>query len=479
MDVDANRLIAVAPGASAGFRAYKGSTLVLNSAFSAADGWINVHGNNTTLSGTVAFNPGADATNLALRVHSYGGVADFRSGVTHLTNTYSSTGTGSTIYAQGDRSSWSSNYILRISGGKVIADGGYLCTYAYGQVEVTNAVLDVSKCAEVLNGHGLPGRISILDGGVVDAPQIRFSQSPDSYAEIYLGSGGELRVKYLKIDTSFKTPYRGMLYFDGGKVVSKETSGQFFGDGSDTYTNIHVRVMKGGAKFDTNGFVARVHKALEGDENGSGGLVKYGENYLILHQPCTYTGATEVVEGTLRLSGPTNILWAGSTLILGTNGVCEAHTDHIGTRHLGSGNWLSCTQTLARVEGCGSLMFSDHVTVTNSVAPGLGDGGIGTLTLGNACDLNGALEIDVGEDGADCLVVQSGAQALTNLTLKLNVPDSFKPPKGTRYTIMSAPDGLVGSFAGTNLDASPRWMLSRRNGSLVLNYAHGAAILFR
>ena len=39
-------------------------------------------------------------------------------------------------------------------------------------------------------------------------------------------------------------------------------------------------VIKGGAKFDTNGYVARVHKALEGDERGSGGLVKYGDNFL-------------------------------------------------------------------------------------------------------------------------------------------------------------------------------------------------------
>ena len=117
VDVNANRLIEVAEDTSASFRAYKNSALVLNSAFSALGGWINVIGNNTTLSGTVAFNPGAGATNLAQRLYSFGGVADFRSGVTHLTNLVKNTGTQASIYARGggDGIGWSSNYKLRPS----------------------------------------------------------------------------------------------------------------------------------------------------------------------------------------------------------------------------------------------------------------------------------------------------------------------------------------------------------------------------
>ena len=476
IELDANRLIGVAAGTSAGFKAATNSTLVLNTTVSAPDGWINVHG-SASYSGTVAFNPGTGKTNLACRLHAYGGVADFRSGVTRLTNTVNQTGTGATIYAQGNDSGWSSNYVLRISGGEVVADGGYFETYAYGQVEVANATLNIANCREILNGHGRAGRIRVLDGGVIDAPAVRLSQSPSLTAEIYLGTGGVFKVKTFKIDTAMKNPYRGVLYFDGGKTVTKATASAFFGDGSDYYTNCHVRVMKGGAKLDTNGFVTRIYPSLEGDADGSGGLVKSGENYLILHQPCTYTGATEIAEGTLRLSGPTNILWPGSTLILGTNGVCEARSDYIGATYLGS--WINCTQTLARVEGCGLITYSSYVSVTNSIAPGLGEGGIGTLTLQTACDLRGTLEIDVNEAGADCLSVQNGIQPLTNLTLKVNVPDSFVPPKGTRYTIVSMPGNIADKFAGTNLDPSSRWMLTRMGGSIELCYARGMAIILK
>ena len=481
VDVNANRLIEVAEGASAQFKAYTNSTLVLNNAISALGGGINVLGNNTTVSGTVAFNPGAGATNQALRLYSYGGVADFRSGVTHLTNLVKATGTDASIYARGNGSGWSSNYVLRISGGEVVTDGGYAITYDYGQIEVTNAFLNIAKCAEVLNGHGKPGRISILNGGVVEAPAFRFSQCSYADAEVYLGTGSELRVTYLKIDTGMKNPYRGIFYFDGGKIVSRVTSASFFGDGSDYYTNIHVRVMKGGAKFDTNGYVARVHKALEGDENGSGGLVKYGGGHLLLHQPCTYTGATEIVEGTLRLSGPTNILWPGSTLILGTNGVCEARTDYIGTTHLGSDSWIDCTQTLARVEGCGRITASSHVSVTNSIAPGLGEGGVGTLKFDRACNLRGTLEIDVNEGGADCLELENGTQDLTNLSLKVNVSDTFNPPRGSKYTIVSAPAGITGAFAGVDFGSSrsSRWTLYRRGNSIVLCYVRGIKIILK
>ena len=477
VELDANRLIGVAAGTSARFKAATNSTLVINSAVSAPDGWINVLGNGTTFSGTVAFNPGAGKTNLARRLYAYGGVADFRSGTTRLTNTVKQTGTDATIYARGNGSGWSSNYVLRISGGEVVADGGYLQTYEYGQIEVTNAFLNIAKCAEVLNGHGRSGRISILAGGVIDAPPFRISQCVNDNAEVYLGNGGELRVHYLKIDTAMTSKYKGIVYFDGGKIVSKATSAAFFGDGSEYYENIHVRVMKGGAKFDTNGYVARVLKALEGDERGSGGLVKYGDNYLILHYPCTYTGATEIVEGTVRLSGPKDILWPGSTLILGTNGVCEAHTDFIGTNYLGNSTYISCTQTLARVEGCGRITHSSHVTVTNSVAPGLGEGGIGTLTLENACDLRGTLEIDVNEAGADCLTVQNGPQDLTNLKLRLKVPETFAPSPGRKYTIVSAP-GFAGSFAETNLGSS-RWKIARKDGAIVLYYVRGLTVSVR
>jgi hypothetical protein len=180
----------------------------------------------------------------------------------------------------------------------------------------------------------------------------------------------------------------------------------------------------------------------------------------------------------VRLSGPKDILWPSSTLILGTNGVCEARTDFIGTNYLGGSTYIFCTQTLARVEGCGRITYSSHVSVTNSVAPGLGQGGIGTLKFDRACNLRGTLEIDVNEGGADCLELENGAQDLTNLSLKVNVPDTFNPPRGSKYTIVSAPGGITGAFAEVDFGSS-RWMLDRRGNSIVLCYVRGTMIILK
>ena len=123
-------------------------------------------------------------------------------------------------------------------------------------------------------------------------------------------------------------------------------------------------------------------------------------------------------------------------------------------------------------------MYPDHDSVTNSVAPGLGVGGIGTMTFSTACSLKGTLEFDVGADGADSLSVSYGSKNLADLTLDVGAAEDFQPPKGTRYTIVSAPGGISGKFAAVNAK-SPHWMVDYKSDSVVLYYARGTSLTFR
>ena len=477
VNLHANRIVAAADAADARFKASTNSSLVVAGRVLAPQGWIATVGNDTTLSGTVAFDPGSGNTNMALRLHSNNARTEVRSGVTRIANVAGGTGANSSVYVQGNAADWSSNNVLRVlSGGKLIVGGGYVSTDKYGEIEVAGGTMDASDCTELLNGHGSPGRISILDGGLIDVPKVRLSQYANAPSEIYLGTGGVLRTSSVAIDKSHGVYYKGTVCFDGGRLAAASTTGKLFGEDSEYYRDVDFCVKEGGAEVDTGEHVVRALKPLKGSENGCGGLRKLGSGYLILHQPCTYTGATEVAEGTLRLSGPSNILWEGSTLILGANAKCEAYTDHIGSVQISPN--INCTQTVARVEGCGSVTHSSYVSVTNSLSPGLGEGGIGTLTFSRACNLSGVLEIDVGGDGADCLTVEDGRQTLERLSLRVVESKNLDPSKKHRYTIVSAPDGLDGKFSQVEF-SSPRWRVKYTDKSVELSYVRGTCIIVR
>jgi hypothetical protein len=118
------------------------------------------------------------------------------------------------------------------------------------------------------------------------------------------------------------------------------------------------------------------------------------------------------------------------------------------------------------------------VSVTNSLSPGLGEGGIGTLTFSTACNLSGVLEIDVGGDGADRLTVENGRQALHGLSLRVVESENLDFSKKHRYTIVSAPRGLSGKFSKVEF-SSPRWRVKYTDRSVELCAVRGTCIVVR
>ena len=103
------------------------------------------------------------------------------------------------------------------------------------------------------------------------------------------------------IYTTTKTNLHTTLSFNGGIVRAGKTTTAFFG----TQPNlIDSMVGPTGLVFDTQSYVVTLNDAIEAGGGSSGGLTKLGTGTLILATNCTYTGATIVSNGLLRIDAP-------------------------------------------------------------------------------------------------------------------------------------------------------------------------------
>ena len=480
MAVHSNRIFAVADGGVAQFAASTNSALVLHGTVDCPAANVRVTGNLLQSSGVTAFDPGEGRTNDAYRL-IVEGVAEVRSGDLRLRCSTGEYGANSTLYINNDNATTFTNWAtLRITGGNVKLDGGHVQIAHYGQLTVEDAMVDFSSCASFFNAHGSPGRIAVGAGGVLDMPStFRISQSWTDPAEVCLMTGGVMKIEGFIIDTN-TGKFPANLDFDGGTIVAKATSSTFFGNSSTDYSKVHVRVMKGGATIDTGGNAVRIFRPFEAGDDGAGGLTKKGDGCLILNAPCSYAGATYAEEGILRLGCPVGTLPSTTTLVLGTNGVCQMTCDHTGS------SWISAitsTQTVARLEGCGNMDSCRNLTVTDAVSPGIGVGGVGTLTLSHACALSGDFEFDMNETGGDSVKCNSGVLNISGLALKVNSPEEMKrlyyaPNCPKSHTLVSSTGGIAGTFAACNLD-SGKWRLSYTATSVTLHRVKGLCVSFR
>ena len=184
--------------------------------------------------------------------------------------------------------------------------------------------------------------------------------------------------------------------------------------------------------------------------NGTGtnqitALTKVGGGILTLTANSTYTGATNVDEGSLVILSP-RTLSASSVVTVGTSGT-------IG----------------------GTGIFAGPVSVSGTITPGTS---VGTLTTG-ATTLSGTLDVEISGTTADKLV-STGAINLTGATLTVNEIFAGTLPS---YVIAQG-TSLTGTFAFTNLPAgysviysSTQVILARDGGDAYDSWVNGFPLL--
>ena len=209
-----------------------------------------------------------------------------------------------------------------------------------------------------------------------------------------LNSGGVLNVKQIQAGNGgTKT-----INFDGGTLRAGASGTTFL----NAATGLTVNVKDGGASIDTQASDITVAAALVA--NGTGGLTKSGGGALTLSGVNTYTGATLISGGTLKLDA-TGTVNNTSEVSLGTVGTFDVSDKGPGGYTVGtlkgSGNVtgaLTVSTQLAIGNSPGTINFSDNLTmgaastylyeVNSGVTLGLNSADLG--------DIAGALNISAG-----------------------------------------------------------------------------------
>ena len=200
---------------------------------------------------------------------------------------------------------------LKVTGGNLVIEGSdrYVTANKYAQVVVSGGKISaLGDYAEYHNGLSSPAKLTVENGGVFEFYRIRLSQSTQS--EINVNTGGVLRTAYLTMygaDTGYLNLNGGTIAVYSSPAVTEKDTERFIGGNTsvDNWENVSVRVLAGGARFDTAGYSRRVNKPLvSGVASGEtdGGLTKMGGGTLTMTAVNTYNGPTRLEGGTLTFA---------------------------------------------------------------------------------------------------------------------------------------------------------------------------------
>ncbi|WP_414475987.1 autotransporter-associated beta strand repeat-containing protein [Microvirga sp. M2] len=181
-----------------------------------------------------------------------------------------------------------------LSGGKVSALRTLIGSSGRGNVTVSGAGSELTSSESIRLGYlgAGNGTLTIKDGGKVVSPDIVFS----SYAEpvtVELLDGGILETNgFQQLSGS------GKILFDGGILRAADPSARF----SNTLSR-GIELGAQGGTIDSNGATL----AIQSQISGRGGLTKRGTGTLSLERANSFSGETNVLEGTLALAGSGSI----------------------------------------------------------------------------------------------------------------------------------------------------------------------------
>ena len=303
-----NRTVRLADGVDAQFGTYGGGVGRIRGQVLGEKALLKVV---SSWPGTTALAPNEGVTNRIGKLQVYG-VLRIDSGTTLVTsNCAAGVGMACPLLVSGNGSSFSDTRgCLVVAGGVLkVPNNCYITVGNYGQVIVTNGVLDLTAARELLSGINGPnvangnGRTTVAHGGEIRCAALRISQWRNTkdglpVNQVNIQTGGVVRLNNFYIDVG--SNQNGCLNLDGGVVVPRTNTENFLGtDHLKWRTNIIVRACAGGAIFDTTNFNISVKNSLYSGAEQDGGLTKRGAGTLTMVNTNTYNGATRLEGGTL------------------------------------------------------------------------------------------------------------------------------------------------------------------------------------
>lgn len=350
---------------------------------------------------------------------------------------------------------------LNVTGGVVrVMDGSQYTTVDGGCVNISGGLLDLSRQQNYLNAFGGAATTTVSRAGTlwVKGYYLSDSQTDPEGGLTRLQTGGRLLLNslYLPMANGLATT-KAQIDFDGGILAPLTADRAFLGSNPEWYTNVLCMVREGGAVISNDVEIWTSHPFLSGATH-DGGLHKWGTaNLATITTAHTFNGPVEVHQGELTWGNDGNYP-AGTTLV-----THEGATARIGWKN----------QTVARVEGSGTVMQCLYLAITEAIAPGHGAAAPGTLTFQNGITLDCDLELDPG----DTLKVAKD-QDISGLRLKLADASAFdREASDETYKILDAPSGYTGTFQADALPAS--WHVRYRANAAYLVPVQHTTILLR
>lgn len=263
--------------------------------------------------------------------------------------------------------------------------------------------------------------------------------------------GGSADVTLPNFPTTRGTGSTATLTFDGGVLRPTASSTAYLGGLTNAFVN------GGGARFNTGAFNITVSQALLAG-TGSGGLTKEGSGALTLSGASTYSGATNIRNGSIILGGGNDRLLTTGSVILGDTGTS-------GRLVLGDGTARNQTLGGLTTTGLGGSVVggaSTNSTLTLNIASGTNTFG-GTLGGAGTNENNLALI----KEGSGLLSLTSNNSFTGNVTVNagtLRIGSSTALGTGTKTLSSAGANRNVELTGGITLGSNISLSLSSNSG---------------
>ena len=261
-------------------------------------------------------------------------------------------------------------------------------------------------------GNGNFGTMNFTGGTFVASAVNGFGGGDNSIAAINIG--GTAQVTLPAIPTTRGIGANTSFTFDGGTLKAGASSANYM----ENLTSAQIK--NGGLKFDSNGFDVTVNQVLADFSGHTGTLTKSGNGILTLGAANTYSGATTVNAGTLRVNGSL----AGGLVTVASGGT---------------------------LGGTGTINGGISVAANGRITPGASVGTLTTSTL----SLAPGSQLDFEFNGAtnDFLnITSAGGFAMNGGALRIYAENTTTPwgTNGT-YTLFDYNTNFAGSTANLSL----------------------------